>query len=95
MRIIQLEEDLALQNRSIRAANLELMALNRKLDELARTDPLTGLANRREAMGILDLLWREGGGDRHELACLLVDIDHFKQLNDRYGHDFGDRASAR
>jgi diguanylate cyclase (GGDEF)-like protein len=93
MRIVQLEDDLARQNRSIRDANGELMKLNSRLDELARTDPLTGLANRREAMAILNACWTQPA--QLKLSCLLIDIDHFKQLNDRYGHDFGDRVLCK
>ena len=60
--------------------------------ELAVTDPLTGLHNRRYMAGQLGALVRraERGGD--PVACLLVDIDHFKRINDSFGHDVGDEV---
>jgi diguanylate cyclase (GGDEF)-like protein len=58
-----------------------------QLRHLASHDPLTGVRNRR---GLTDLL------DKHRDAALLVcDLDHFKRVNDRYGHEVGDRVLAR
>jgi two-component system cell cycle response regulator len=60
--------------------------------ELAVTDPLTGLHNRRYMSGQLTSLVRravQGGGP---VAALLVDIDHFKRINDSFGHDTGDEV---
>lgn len=68
----------------------ELSAANRRLQELAVTDPLTGICNRR---ALFDLLRREIDREqRHQrgLAVILFDIDHFKEVNDRYGHAAGD-----
>jgi two-component system cell cycle response regulator len=60
--------------------------------ELAVTDQLTGLHNRRYMTGQLEALVRRAthGGD--PVACLLIDIDHFKKINDGYGHDVGDEV---
>lgn len=91
MRIVQLEGDLEHQNSSIRNVNRELVTLNRKLEELARTDPLTGVANRREAMQVLASRWQQSD-TLPDLSCMLIDIDYFKRLNDRLGHAFGDQA---
>jgi diguanylate cyclase (GGDEF)-like protein len=52
----------------------------------ARTDDLTGVANRRALMVDLDRALREGG----DLSLLVVDLDRFKEVNDRYGHATGD-----
>jgi two-component system, cell cycle response regulator len=60
--------------------------------ELAVTDPLTGLHNRRYMTGQLANLVKRAalGGD--PVAALLVDIDHFKRINDSFGHDVGDEV---
>ena len=60
--------------------------------ELAVTDQLTGLHNRRYMVGQLDALVKRAslGGD--PVAALLIDIDHFKKINDGYGHDVGDEV---
>jgi diguanylate cyclase (GGDEF)-like protein len=68
----------------------ELRAMNAQLEELALTDALTGLMNRR-AFG--DLASREFALCRRQnrsLALILLDIDRFKSVNDRYGHTCGD-----
>jgi diguanylate cyclase (GGDEF)-like protein len=67
-----------------------LTALNAQLEKLALTDALTGLLNRRAFM---DLVTREIAHSRRQhrpLAVLMCDLDHFKSVNDRYGHPAGD-----
>ena len=61
---------------------------NRELQTLAETDPLTGLLNRRSMTAFLGALTDDV---REESAVCLIDLDDFKQVNDRYGHDVGDR----
>jgi diguanylate cyclase (GGDEF)-like protein len=61
---------------------------NQALQELARTDRLTGIANRRA----FDEICAQYAGLRADLALLLIDIDHFKNFNDQYGHQAGDRC---
>ncbi|MGU3437781.1 diguanylate cyclase [Actinomycetes bacterium M1A6_2h] len=56
----------------------------------AALDPLTGLYNRRGWDGALEELWSRGFDKRHTLAVFLIDIDKFKRVNDRFGHDVGD-----
>ncbi|MFC4453072.1 GGDEF domain-containing protein [Deinococcus sonorensis] len=63
----------------------QLVRLTRSYQALAHTDPLTGLLNRRQFQRDLEHL------QPHD-HLILLDIDHFKQVNDRYGHDTGDRA---
>nr|WP_305111921.1 GGDEF domain-containing protein [Shinella lacus] len=56
----------------------------------ADTDPLTGLLNRRAAMERLDAEMRAAFRDCTQLSLVLIDLDHFKTINDRYGHAKGD-----
>lgn len=70
----------------------ELVEANHKLEVLALTDPLTGLPNRRHARNWLETLWSESVSDRYPLACMMLDADHFKAVNDTHGHDAGDRV---
>jgi diguanylate cyclase (GGDEF)-like protein len=69
-----------------------LSAANEQLQELSRTDPLTGLANRRRLEEALAGEWRRALGTETPIAILMIDIDHFKPYNDRYGHLAGDRC---
>ncbi len=69
--------------------------LREKLDhslELAVTDPLTGLNNRRYMTGQLDALVSRAGRGGEPVAVLVMDIDHFKSVNDGFGHDSGDEV---
>jgi diguanylate cyclase (GGDEF)-like protein len=68
----------------------ELRIANRHLEELASVDGLSGLANRRGFDLELERQWRRAAEQRRPLALMMVDIDHFKLFNDRYGHVRGD-----
>lgn len=70
----------------------QLAAANRELSELANTDPLTGLANRRRLDEALHQEWRRAARTQAPLAVVMIDIDHFKNFNDLYGHPMGDRC---
>jgi diguanylate cyclase (GGDEF)-like protein/hemerythrin-like metal-binding protein len=70
----------------------ELVLANEALEKLAITDHLTELPNRRFVMGQLQLLFEASRLDAHPLSCLMIDVDDFKEINDRYGHDAGDVA---
>lgn len=63
-----------------------------ELKRLATTDPLTGVANRCAFDAALTAHWQRGVQDRSMLSLLMIDIDFFKQFNDRYGHVEGDRC---
>lgn len=71
-----------------RTAALE--RLNQELQRLTSTDSLTGVANRRRFDEALDHEWRRAARVNAPLACIMIDIDHFKAFNDRYGHLQGD-----
>lgn len=73
----------------VECKQLELMDLNLELQHLAITDQLTGLKNRRYLEKHLDKLLSKAGNGQG-FALLVLDIDHFKQVNDTYGHQMGD-----
>lgn len=72
-----------------------LASTNDRLLELSQIDTLTGLANRRRLDARLETAaaWSRVAGE--PIALLMIDVDHFKQFNDRYGHPEGDRCLAR
>jgi len=85
-------EELSDKNRALELAGIERDRLLQQLEHQATHDVLTGLPNRRAADIHLRLAL-ERAGDRGEPLCVaLIDIDHFKQINDRYGHHSGDRV---
>jgi len=63
---------------------------NRKLEELSNTDPLTHMANRRCLMRTLIQEFQRSQRANHPLSLIMADIDHFKAINDSYGHQQGD-----
>jgi diguanylate cyclase (GGDEF)-like protein len=68
----------------------ELATSNRRLEHAAMTDLLTGLPNRRAGMDALANAWSASQRTSQPLAALVIDIDHFKTINDRHGHAVGD-----
>lgn len=65
------------------------------MGEMAARDGLTGLKNRGAFDDHFPRMWQQGLRDRRSLALLLIDVDHFKAYNDRYGHQGGDEALRR
>jgi diguanylate cyclase (GGDEF)-like protein len=76
-------------------AGAELKEANRKLQELSVTDALTGLSNRRHFDRLLASEWSRAARRGSPFTVLMVDVDHFKRFNDRYGHLAGDDCLAR
>jgi len=70
--------------------NRELDRANKDLDRLSRTDSLTGLFNRRYFEERYAVEFARSNRYRSALCCLMIDIDHFKRINDTHGHAFGD-----
>jgi diguanylate cyclase (GGDEF)-like protein len=65
---------------------------NQQLEALSGTDPLTRIANRRRLEEDLDKEWRRAAREQKPLTLAMIDIDHFKRINDAYGHLFGDKC---
>ena len=89
-RMIELREQVEADRRE-RARQVSQMAvLNRRLEAAAMTDILTRLPNRRYAMARLESEVANARRTRSQLCVIMLDIDHFKVVNDVYGHDMGD-----
>lgn len=77
---------------ALSVSNAEVERKNRELHELATRDPLTGCLNRRALDAAIAGLREAAGGAPLQVGCLMVDIDHFKRVNDQHGHAVGDRV---
>lgn len=75
----------------VRDKNTQLEASLKRVEELAATDPLTGLYNRRHFARVLDQLYAEAQRYNKDLSCVMIDMDGFKQINDTMGHQVGDQ----
>ena len=73
-------------------AEERLKVLNARLETLATTDHLTGISNRRQMAQVIDKEINRTSRYANPLSVILLDIDHFKQLNDRHGHLLGDEV---
>lgn len=81
-----------LADEEARRQRAELATLNGRLHELASTDALTGVGNRRAFDQVLEEYWQQMSLHGRPFALLLADIDYFKPYNDHYGHLAGDRC---
>ena len=77
---------------AVTAMCIENAVIQERLKRDGLTDPLTGVANRRFFERRLEEEMQRLARDGQALACMLVDIDHFKQVNDRFGHQAGDHV---
>ena len=73
----------------------ELTEANQRMADMALTDALTGLPNRRQALMRLQKDWPETHRDDSPLSCIMIDADGFKGINDTQGHDAGDEVLRR
>ena len=76
----------------LRDRNQQLESMLHSVEALASTDALTGLFNRRRFADVLRREFAVTKRYKNTLSCLLLDLDHFKQINDRFGHDAGDQV---
>lgn len=86
---------LAELNAALQAKVTEAEALHRRLSELVLRDPLTGLHNRRHLFESGPVLLAQAHRQGHPLSVVVLDLDHFKRLNDTHGHDAGDAELRR
>lgn len=96
-RIIDMQEEMARGREELRVTLAELAIVNRQqqvmnhqLERMAMEDQLTELPNRRAGLERLDQDWSRSNRTGEPLLCMVLDIDHFKRVNDNYGHDAGD-----
>ncbi len=90
----RLTDELTDLTRELNKKNRELAAANTKITQLMHTDPLTGLSNRRQLMELLEAEMSKARRHDYALSAVMMDIDHFKSINDTFGHDAGDRVLA-
>jgi len=76
--------------RAIEEESERVIIVNERLRALSLTDPLTGLANRRRFFDEMNTEIKRCERYGHPLACVMIDLDDFKSVNDNYGHQFGD-----
>lgn len=79
----------ALQD-ELRQKNKEMEELLARVEFLAITDPLTELYNRRRLENVLEQEWKKIKRYKQPITCMMIDIDHFKSVNDVFGHKAGD-----
>jgi two-component system, cell cycle response regulator len=72
-----------------------IINLERRIMELANTDPLTGLPNRRAFMDRMEQELARAQREKNPLSVVLADVDHFKNINDTFGHQIGDLVLQR
>jgi len=91
----QARQDAVTREAELQRYHQQLEAANLQLRELATTDPLTGLANRRVFDVRLSVDFAHARRYSRDMAVLILDVDNFKQRNDRFGHDEGDLTLRR
>ena len=88
--LVELQNAWEKDRAQLRQTAAELAVANRRLANAALTDLLTGLPNRRAAMDQLQQAWSTADRSSQPLSVMVIDVDHFKQINDTYGHAAGD-----
>lgn len=83
------------QTRQLAAEKTAALELAAEARALAMTDPLTGLANRRKAMAEIDRRILQCRQEGRKLSLIIFDLDHFKSINDGFGHQAGDEVLKR
>jgi len=94
-RMLHLRQEITREREGVVRSAEEFAGAHRRLIEAALTDPLTNLPNRRHGLDFLQTEWTAAQDNSRPLSLLMLDIDHFKQINDRYGHPAGDAVLHR
>ena len=92
LKISQLTKALIQANTELHSKNRELEKANAAITQLLRIDTLTGLANRRYFRESLETLMSLARRHQTPLSLIMADLDHFKDINDAYGHSGGDQV---
>lgn len=92
LRVARLQLALEHEREELGRFAAELAVTNRRLQEAAMTDALTGLPNRRYAIDRAQQEWAVAERTGKPLACMVIDLDGLKYINDEFGHDAGDWA---
>lgn len=87
----QLHVDLQRSLDDVNTKNQQLNDALKRVEEMAATDALTGLCNRRHLSLMIEQLYAEAARYNTDLACVMIDLDGYKQLNDTLGHQMGDQ----
>ncbi|HEX4071028.1 MAG TPA: diguanylate cyclase [Planctomycetaceae bacterium] len=90
LRVVDLQDRVSRDRDEIQRTHAELAVARRRLEQDALTDVLTGLPNRRYLIDRLAHDWAAARRGGMPLACMVIDIDCFKSINDTWGHDVGD-----
>ena len=89
--LLRAKQQRILQNK-LEKANSELERVNAELERLSGTDPMTGAWNRRSFTQAAESEIKRAQRQQHSLSLMMLDIDHFKYINDTYGHLIGDQV---
>jgi two-component system cell cycle response regulator len=87
----RLNSELERALREVQEKNVQLEKSLKRIEEVAATDPLTGLYNRRHFGRVIEQLFNEAQRYDNGLSCVMIDLDGYKQLNDKFGHQIGDQ----
>ena len=90
--ILKQDEKRTTAEKQLQENHNQIKELNDQLELLSKTDSLTGLYNRRYFDEMMHLEWNRGLRSNNALSCILFDIDYFKDYNDCYGHQAGDKC---
>jgi diguanylate cyclase (GGDEF)-like protein len=91
-RILEMQKELVRRSDELEGLRQELELRNERLADMAITDALTGLRNRRHFHRLVESNFESSDQSGHPLTVILLDVDRFKQFNDTFGHPAGDGA---